>query len=141
MGKDMDFKNNVKTEGFNDITEEIELGKLYNPDKVFERGETVVVFESSSTGDRKVHIGEMIQFLSNIVPNSRWKECYFVLFLCGKPDQYNEINRLQNIYDSYPPSKNNRNKIAGIYVQRQPSDDELKELAIEKIKGFGRLTL
>lgn len=141
MGKDTEFKENVKVQGFKDITKEIEPKKLYHPDKVFEKDTTVIVFESSSSGDRKTHIGEMIQFFSYIVPNTKWEKCYYVLYLCGEPDEKNEFDRLQSIYDSFPFSKNNREKIAAICIQDQPSNEELRELTIEKITKLNKLLL
>lgn len=141
MGKDADFKNNIKIQGFVDITNTVEPKGVYNPDKVFGKDKTIIVLESSSTGDRKVHIGEMTQFLSYVLPNPKWEKCYYVLFLCGNSTEENELKRLQSIYDAYPISKTNKNKIVAICIQDQPSNEELRELTIEKIEKFKKLSL
>ena len=67
-GKDKKFKES-KLAGFKKgAIPDGEWKKNYTPDLVFEKKEgnkkTIVILESSASGDRKVHIGELTQFLS-----------------------------------------------------------------------------
>ena len=142
MGKDADFKNEVSIEGYAPVDfKTVDADNMYHPDAVFEKGGHLVILESSSTNDRKPHIGELMQFLSFVSKDDKYKEYSFALFLCGKgkgrPKVSTEIKRLQHYYDSFPISKAVRDKIKEIAVAEQEGMD----LKIETIEGFSRLEL
>ena len=61
MKKDKNFKEEFEIEGFN---KEKYNEEYYNPDLYFKNENEVVFVEHSSTGDRKVHIGELCQFVT-----------------------------------------------------------------------------
>lgn len=61
MKKDKNFKSNFNIKGF---TKKQYSESYYNPDLYFENDDEVVFIEHSSTGDRKVHIGELCQFVT-----------------------------------------------------------------------------
>jgi len=59
------------------------LRYFYNPDVVFTLGnKKMVIIEHSSTGDRKVHIGELLQAYQYAVESGN--KCTFILVLDGK---------------------------------------------------------
>ena len=85
LRKDCEFKKSLAVANFNEreIKKE-ELDEYYKPDKILENMDSVIFFESSSTNDRKVHIGELCQFLAYLNKGIENKSnIYFVLFLCG----------------------------------------------------------
>ena len=137
MGKDKDFKALLKVEGFEDC--DLENLKDYQPDKILKKEKTLIFFESSSTSDRKIHIGEMIQFLTYIQANGKtdW-EYIWVLFLCGEsknaPQEDYELQRLKFYYNNFLMSSILSSHIKGLYVAKQPSNEELSKLTIEKIQ-------
>ena len=61
MKKDKNFKSNFNIKGF---TKKQYSESYYNQDLYFENDDEVVFIEHSSTGDRKVHIGELCQFVT-----------------------------------------------------------------------------
>lgn len=64
---------------------ECEFDPKYTPDSVCGDENTEFILESSSTFDRKVHIGELIQFLTYVsTTRNRKPNYFFVLFLCGE---------------------------------------------------------
>lgn len=117
MRKDVEFKNKCNFEGYKKI--QIRR-KFYSPDCVFEKENVIIVAESSSTGDRKVHIGELIQFIE-YAHSMKNKDFYYFLFLCGEnvtsPRAETEKPRLKHYYDSYAVNKSDN--IKGIYVVDQ----------------------
>ena len=145
MGKDREFKSKISVTDYENITKSVSINNIYEPDAVFLKENTVIVFESSSTGDRKVHIGEMIQFITHIVKNGKYNECYFVLYLCGEgktsPTIENEKERLQEIYNKLSLSKEERKKIALIAIADQFKIDFSKSLNISEIKKYNHLDL
>lgn len=124
MGKDAKIKNKCNFEGYEKIKIKHDF---YKPDCVFENGKDVIIVESSSTGDRKVHIGEMVQFIE--YASSMKDKCfYFVLFLCGTSKTSPKANtvkgRLEYYYSSCAINKNDN--IKGIYVVEQKEVDITK---------------
>jgi hypothetical protein len=141
MGKDSEFKSQVKVCNYNSV-DLSDLGKYYHPDLTLENKSHLIIFESSSTGDRKVHIGELVQFLTYINSNSIYNEYSFILSLCGasetSPSIQEEIGRLQYYYDSFPLSKVKRSQIKKIAVVDQNDFDwaNLDEEIISSMKGI-----
>ncbi|WOC33500.1 MULTISPECIES: hypothetical protein [Caproicibacterium] len=77
--------------------------------------------ESSSTGDRKVHIGELMQFLTFVsLEYANIKNISFILFLCGSgknpPTVNTEYTRLKYFFDNYHIKPEALKKIKGIYI-------------------------
>lgn len=137
---DKEFKQS-KIEGFSKFNIQESWKEFYYPDLTMSKEKTIVIMESSSTGDRKVHIGELIQFLSYVASDSDFDEYYLVIFLCGNgknpPAEDSEIRRLQFFYDKFPISREKRNKIKGIYVKKEVSKAlALKFSEIKKYKGL-----
>ena len=60
---DADFKKS-QVIGFEEYKLEEDWGEFYKPDLVFTKDKIIIFLESSSTGDRKPHVGELTQFLS-----------------------------------------------------------------------------
>lgn len=121
IGKDRTFKKRIQIAGFTKIKFNGDSNFEYKPDCVLANENTEYFLESSSTGDRKVHIGELIQFLTYISTVTERKEnYYFILFLCGKgkyaPRAALEYERLKFYFDHYSMPENIKESIAGIYV-------------------------
>ena len=140
--KDKKFKEIINVDGFEKKKLKV---KRYNPDAVFIKDDSIIVFESSSNKDRKAHIGEMIQFLIHVVGESKYNNCYFVLYLCckgsGAPTVDKEKERLQDIYDKYPLSKKNKEKIKLIAITDQFKVDFSQSLNILDIEKYTHLDL
>lgn len=141
--KDKAFKERISVQGFSEYKLVAKaIGEFYNPDKILENEDSIIFFESSSTGDRKVHIGELIQFLTYVSLGVEKRHIFFVLFLCGEskssPSVDSEIQRLRYYYKNYSMKNTEREKIKGIYIVNQ-KDVNIAELTIEKIKTFKRI--
>ena len=140
--KDRIFKETVNLAGFK---EKRIVEQFYSPDKAFEKDKTIVIMESSSTGDRKVHIGELTQFLSYCSNDKQYDEYYFVLYLSGKsksaPKANTEIKRLQKFYDSFSICKTQRIRIKKIAIVNQPDDKELESLTLAKVNDYEGIVL
>ena len=141
--KDKLFKENVKVQGFSEYKLiEKSICEFYKPDKILENEKSVIFFESSSTGDRKVHIGELIQFLTYVSLGIEKRDMYFVLFLCGEakssPKVHEEVKRLNYYYQNFSMKNSERAKIKGLYVANQ-EDEDIANLTLEKIKKFRRI--
>lgn len=119
------FKKTSKIFGYEKI-KKIDTGDFYNPDVVFKNGNKYIIMESSTTDERKVHIGEMIQFLIFSTHYSDAQEIALIIFLHGKgpkaPTILNEEPRLQYYYDNYPITKVARDKIKGIFLADKNTD-------------------
>lgn len=139
---DKDFKQS-QIEGFEKLNLPKEWREKYNPDVAVKKDKTVIIMESSSTGDRKVHIGELAQFLAFVNSDTEYEEFYYVLLLCGvsenSPKEATELSRLQFYYDNYPISKNKREKIKGIYIKEEKSDK--LTLTLDEIKKYECISL
>lgn len=107
MAKDKFFKESflIYNYAINDTTS---LPNKYKPDKIFNKDKHTIICEHSSTGDRKVHIAELIQFLAyarnyNIKDNGLFFS--FILFLDGKgsnpPTVKDEAERLNYYLKTY----------------------------------------
>ncbi len=141
QGKDKKFKENIKVEGYEEYkTKNEQFFKFYHPDKILKKDNSIIILESSSAGDRKVHIGELTQFLTYVSCCDRNIDIYFVLFLCGDsktaPKVENEIERLRYYYNNYPMKNSDREKIKGVYINWQ---NEVGTLTLEQIKKFDRV--
>ena len=139
------FKENLKMEGFIERDDKKSLGKFYNPDMILENDDTVIFFESSSTGDRKVHIGELTQFLSYVnLGVEEKKKIYYVLFLCGNsetsPTVEKEYDRLRYYFENHTMKNSERNKIKGMYIANQ-NDVDISKLTLEQIEKFKRIDI
>lgn len=150
QGKDSEFKENINLVPTFDRVEDFsavfpEESNFYRPDAVFKKDDTVVILESSTTNDRKVHIGELIQFLTFVKNDKKFAAFYFVLFLAGdgekSPKQDKEIERLQHYFDCYQMQDKMKAKIKKIAIAKQPQKEELGQLTIERIKSFDGLSL
>ena len=142
---DSKFKEILNVENFKARTDMRLLGGYYTPDKIVEDEDTdaVIFFESSSTGDRKAHIGELTQFLSyvNLGVETR-RNIYYVLFLCGQsknsPTVEKEQERLRYYFENYTMKIGERSKIKGLYIANQKGV-KIEDLTLEKIKEFNRI--
>lgn len=71
----------------------------YRPDIILENQEEIIVLEHSSTGDRKVHIGELSQFIEFTLNYRSNKNFNLIIFLDGKgetaPQVKKECDRLK----------------------------------------------
>lgn len=138
--KDRTFKTNVDICDFEKQTVGDIVGKNYHPDAIFTKSKTIIILESSSTGDRKVHIGELIQFIEFVEHDKNYEDYYFVLFLCGRsktsPDVKNEVKRLEACLPCIKCCI--KSKIKGIYIANQDKV-ELGSLNMEKIKSFKKV--
>ena len=120
--KDRSVKESLAINGFEKINnkKEVIFSEFYNPDILFVNDKKIIVVESSSTGDRKVHIGELFQFLVFAVNNAKYEEFYFLLDLCGqgknRSTSENEIKRLQYYFNNFPISQDNKLKIKKIAI-------------------------
>lgn len=124
MGKDSDFKCQISILGYTALDFECEFDPKYTPDSVCGDENTEFILESSSTSDRKVHIGELIQFLTYVSTTQNRKPNYFfVLFLCGEADNSPradlECKRLKAYFNNFPMTETIKSTIAGIYVVDQ----------------------
>ena len=97
MKKDKNFKEEFKIEGFN---KEKYNEEYYNPDLYFKNENEVVFVEHSSTGDRKVHIGELCQFVT--AKSDLPKSMILVLDAKGEnpPSSDGEKGRLKYYFES-----------------------------------------
>lgn len=124
MGKDIDFKRSISILGYSSLEFACEFDSKYAPDVVYGDDTTEFILESSSTSDRKVHIGELIQFLIYVsTTGDRKQNYYFILFLCGesnnRPSAVLECKRLKAYFDNFPITETIKSSIAGIYVVDQ----------------------
>ena len=119
MGKDADFKKSVAIKGFSKQTSNYGL-KYYSPDAILKNNNIQVVCESSSTGDRKIHIGELLQFITMVCDEEDENQVfYFILFIytdsksgCSADK---EAERLRYYFDRVSISRKKLNKIKGVY--------------------------
>lgn len=141
-GKDKTFKDRVKVKGYEEYVINHNDFQYYIPDKVLRNKDSIIILESSSTGDRKVHVGELTQFLTYVSCCNENLDFYFVLFLCGNsnnsPKKESEKERLKYYYNNYSIKNIDRKKIKGIYVANQNATN-IEELTLEKIKTFERI--
>lgn len=140
---DKDFKNGLAIEGFEKRKSASSYGEFYTPDVVLENEDTVIFFESSSSSDRKVHIGELTQFLTYVNLGEEKKEnIYFVLFLCGNsvnpPTVDKEYERLHYYYQNFSMRNNCRAKIKGLYIAKQENVN-VSNLTVADIKKYKRI--
>lgn len=124
MGKDNEFKNSISVLEYTPLEFESEFDPKYAPDSVYGDDNTEYILESSSTSDRKVHIGELIQFLTYVSTSKNRKPNYFfILFLCGEADNSPradlECKRLKTYFDNFPMTETIKSSIAGVYVVDQ----------------------
>ena len=124
MGKDRKFKRSISISGYLPLKFKCAVDSKYTPDRVYGDDITEFILESSSTSDRKVHIGELIQFLTYVsTTKNRKQNYYFILFLCGKADNPPradlECKRLKIYFDHFPMTEIVKSSIAGIYVVDQ----------------------
>jgi len=142
---DSEFKAKLQVEEFTERTDKQLLGKYYAPDKVMENTDAVIFFESSSTGDRKVHIGELTQFLSYVNLGVETKpNIYYVLFLCGQsknaPTVEKEQERLNYYFENHVIKNSERKKIKGLYIANQ-NEVDITNLTLKKISEFKRIDI
>lgn len=136
MRKDKIFKDTFKIQNGNRIADEvIKQFKYYNPDLVLEINNEVVVLEHSSTGDRKVHIGELSQFIEFTVNCKIEKEFSMILLLDGEgdnpPDVKKEAERLRYYINALFNDKLEYVNFIGVIRY----DNSLSGLTLKKIKG------
>ena len=134
MGKDVDFKNNIMIKGFSKQTNRYGL-EYYSPDAILKNNNIQVVCESSSTGDRKKHIGELLQFVTLVCDEKQEnQDFYFVLFINTESKKGcsadKESNRLKYYFDRTSISREKLRKIKGIYVVNQ-HDVDITNISIE----------
>ncbi|PKM53394.1 MAG: hypothetical protein CVV00_12525 [Firmicutes bacterium HGW-Firmicutes-5] len=105
-GKDTIFKNQFEIKGYkkeNNKTFEIEHRNYYNPDLIFTKDENIIICEHSSTGDRKVHLGEMLQFVrfANLIENTKRLTLFILLQGESKspPTKRKEMIRIKEYVD------------------------------------------
>lgn len=143
-GKDTAFKNDVQVKGYKEYNISnltTDIWDYYQPDKIFtsiNNKMEFIVMESSSTGDRKVHIGELLQFLTFVSSKDIYIEkATYILFLCGKgkssPTVNGEYNRLKYYFDNYPIKPEVLKKIKGIYIT---DTKDYSSLDISKINNM-----
>lgn len=123
MGKDKSFKECVSFSGFIKKASS-KLHEYYQPDVVFEQNKITIICESSTTGDRKVHIGELVQFLTYVSENRcSEKKFYFVLFISntsnGGPKPSIEAKKLKYYFDRFALPKYILDTIGGVFVVDQ----------------------
>lgn len=140
---DADFKKS-QVIGFEEYKLEEDWGEFYKPDLVFTKDKIIIFLESSSTGDRKPHVGELTQFLSFVNCNyNKFDEFYYVLILCGNgkspPKDDRELKRLQFFYDRFALLPCARKKIKGIYVKNQES--ATLSIMLEEIQNYTSIIL
>ena len=153
MGKDFDFKTACNIIGYEKVSKGEVWSDFYSPDIVFKKkcrekaASTMLFVESSSTGDRKVHIGEIAQFVAYISENID-KTCEveytFMLFLAGKktkktvspPTAYNEKDRVL-FYFEVLASDEVKNRVNGVYViDQEDKGVNIRNLTIEGLKDW-----
>ncbi|MEK5115141.1 hypothetical protein [Bacillus sp. FSL R5-0677] len=111
MGKRKDriFKDNFEIKEMKKIRETFKYIEerektFYTPDLIFEGIDNIVVLEHSSTGDRKVHIGELTQFIEYSVNSDSGSKKSLIIFLDGKsknaPKKEIEQKRLKFYVDN-----------------------------------------
>ncbi|PFD44777.1 hypothetical protein [Bacillus cereus] len=102
MGKDATFKKNFRIKGM-EIQENMYMGEFYNPDLILKDSNNMVILEHSSTGDRKVHIGELTQFIEYVINSEDANKHSLIIFLDGKsvspPKEKQEQARLKFYID------------------------------------------
>lgn len=136
MRKDKIFKDSFKIKDAkkinNDITRKF---RYYNPDLVLEEDNEIIVLEHSSTGDRKVHIGELSQFIDFSMSHKSDKIFDMILLLDGEGDnkansKY-EAERLRYYIETVFNDKLDKVKFIGVIRY----DCELIGLSLEEIKS------
>ncbi len=154
MGKDRKFKRDFEIDGFTKISlislDENKLGNFYQPDLMFEKEGHIIICEHSSTGDRKVHIGELTQFIAFVIRNNNeYNKFSYFLFLDGmsknSPTVEQETARLKHYYDNaleyaLKSSLPTQNPIENIRVIRY-SDLKNKTVCIDELKTLGESVL
>jgi hypothetical protein len=123
MGKDASFKDDLKIKSFEKYNCYDKQDGYWQPDLVLINKEDnhIVVCEHSTTGDRKVHIGELIQFLAFAYKFNKkgYKYSYF-LFLEGEgsspPKKEIECSRLQYYYNIFSKNMTNATNIHHIII-------------------------
>ena len=144
MKMDKAFKEEIKIKGFLPSKKK-SLGLFYKPDAILENSNSVIICESSSGGDRKVHIGELMQFLSYVNGEKESKDnVYWILFLCGNgstsPKVLQEQKRLHFYFKNFSMKNSERKRIKGMYVTNQKNTD-ISNLDLSQIKKFFRIDL
>lgn len=87
MRKDKEFKDSFKIKDAKKVNNDIMSGfEYYNPDLVLEEDDEIIILEHSSTGDRKVHIGELSQFIDFSINHKSDKMFDMILLLDGEGD-------------------------------------------------------
>ncbi|PIE92116.1 hypothetical protein CO726_28255 [Bacillus fungorum] len=84
-GRDVAFKENFRIKGM-EVQENTRIGEFYNPDLILKDSDNTVILEHSSTGDRKVHIGELTQFIEYVINSEDDTKKSLIIFLDGKSD-------------------------------------------------------
>ncbi|MDH5718714.1 MAG: hypothetical protein OEZ22_13900 [Spirochaetia bacterium] len=137
MGNDSVFKNFKKD--FKDNLYKDYKGKYHNPDMIIIKGKCHFLFEHSSTGDRKVHIGELLQSYVYSIIN----ECntFFILLLDNRskngPSKEYETERLKYYMDyliNFPKDTNYYFNFRVEYFSDYSSPEKINKL-ITKIQS------
>lgn len=129
MRNDSCFKANCHIEGFERYKYSKEYSEWYRPDLVLEKiqdkekdsdSKTIIIAEDSTTGDRKSHIAEIIQFITHIKNDGGNKKYYYMLFIPQKdgseaPKVEIERKRIKYYYEEMAPD-DVKNRVEGIYV-------------------------
>ncbi|MBI5999103.1 hypothetical protein P5E45_09165 [Clostridium perfringens] len=128
MKKDKNFKKTFKIKGF---IKKPFSGTFYNPDLYFENGKEAIWIEHSSTGDRKVHIGELCQFMT--VPSILAKN--MILILDGKsksaPTPIGERDRLKYYIRAFDKSLIENVNFIGVIKNK----DDINNLSFHDLKN------
>ncbi|NEZ47939.1 hypothetical protein FDF74_12180 [Clostridium niameyense] len=105
MGKqtsDYTFKNNFIIKNMTK-SKKNKLNDYYTPDSIFYDKDNEIILEHSSTGDRKVHIGELTQFIEYAINSPNDKKKSLIIFLDGSskhaPKVEKEHDRLKKYID------------------------------------------
>jgi hypothetical protein len=134
MGKDKQFKDNFRISGYRKLLDEqLSSHEYYNPDLAIENNENIIVLEHSSSGDRKVHIGELCQFIEFARNSTANKKINMILLLDGavdnSPKAEMEFQRLKYYVDNL--FKKSLEKVGFIGVAKY--DSSLSGQSLNKI--------
>lgn len=103
--KDKSFKNDFKIISFEKESKDFkeEYRDYYTPDLIFTNDKEIIICESSSASDRKVHLGEVLQFIAFANESKDEREFKLLILLCGKsaspPTKELQFDRIKHYVD------------------------------------------
>ncbi|MDU7150418.1 MAG: hypothetical protein E6300_18310 [Clostridium sp.] len=132
--RDTFFRKNFRIKDSKEISNEnMKKFEYYRPDLVLETDKEIIVLEHSSSGDRKVHIGELSQFVEFSLNYDSDKKFSMILLLDGKGETSASVSKESNRLKYYVETLFN-NKMENInFIGVVKYDELLNNLLLYEI--------